>query len=91
MEHYNLGSKVDEVNAQGCGESFIKFDQKYIKPVFVHEYSVQKQQDVDKLDEEFVRAKIRRDTEKIMGALKQSLETKMKSSFEEKMKASLES
>ena len=35
----------------GMGEGMVNFDKKYLKPFFIFEYSQEKQNEVDKIDE----------------------------------------
>ena len=39
------------------GEGMMEFDRTYLKPFFVFEYSYKKQQEVDEIDEKFIRKK----------------------------------
>ena len=61
LEHPNQSAAEQEKNEAGCGSRFGDFEKKYIKPIFVHNYSVEMQQQVDLYDSTVIRSRQAKD------------------------------
>ena len=40
------------------GKGVVEFDRNYLKPFFIFDYSLEKEEEVDKFDEQFIRKRV---------------------------------